>query len=88
MTRTFAEALAALDADAFDVYQGDVVLAGGMLRTRTLGELALARESLVHAAHLDQRPRAAREPARGGGVGGGPFIEYPVRPARLDARAT
>ncbi|MEA2608995.1 MAG: hypothetical protein QOJ75_1238, partial [Chloroflexota bacterium] len=43
MTRTFGELLFALDADAFDVYQPDVVLAGGMLRTRAIGELALAR---------------------------------------------
>ena len=42
MTRTFAEGLAALDADAFDVYQQDVVLTG-MARARTLAELALAR---------------------------------------------
>src|SRR4051812_9916048 len=34
MTRTFAEGLAALDADAFDVYQPDVVLAAGGAPTR------------------------------------------------------
>ena len=43
MTRTFAELLAAVEADAFDVHQPDVVLAGGMLRGRTIAELALAR---------------------------------------------
>jgi L-alanine-DL-glutamate epimerase-like enolase superfamily enzyme len=43
MARTFVESLAALDADAFDVYQPDVVLAGGMLRARTIAEVALAR---------------------------------------------
>ncbi len=37
MTRTFAESLAALDADAFDVYQPDAVLAAGMLRTPDAG---------------------------------------------------
>ncbi|MGH3231070.1 MAG: enolase C-terminal domain-like protein, partial [Streptosporangiaceae bacterium] len=41
MARTPAELLAALDADALDVLQPDVVLAVGMARTRTLGELAL-----------------------------------------------
>src|SRR6478752_9847789 len=42
MTRTFTETLAAIEADAFDVFQPDVVLTG-MLRARTIGELALAR---------------------------------------------
>ena len=32
MTRTFSELLAAVEADAFDVHQPDVVLAAGMLR--------------------------------------------------------
>ena len=80
MTRTFAEALAALDADAFDVYQPDVVLAGGMLRARTLAELALARNRWF-TPHtwtnglglLANLPVAA-------GVGGGPYIEYPYDP--------
>ena len=85
MTRTFAEWVAALDADAFDVYQPDVVLAAGMLRTRTLAELALAG-SLVHAAYLDERDRAAREPPRRGGRRRGAVHRVPVRPARLDAR--
>ena len=44
MTRTFKEVVAALDVDAFDVHQPDVVLAGGMLRGRAIAELALARD--------------------------------------------
>ena len=43
MVRTPAELLAALDADALDVYQPDVVLAVGMLRARTIAELALLK---------------------------------------------
>ncbi len=38
MTRTFHELIAAIDADAFDVHQPDVVLAAGMLRTRTIAD--------------------------------------------------
>jgi L-alanine-DL-glutamate epimerase-like enolase superfamily enzyme len=80
MTRTLAETLAALDVDAFDVYQPDVVLAGGMLRTRTVGELALARNrwftphtwtngiGLLANLHVVL------------GVGGGPYLEYPYDP--------
>ncbi len=88
MTRTFAEQLAALDADAFDVHQPDVVLAAGMSRTRTLAELALARNRwftphtwtngiglLANLRGLGRRRRRA-------------VPRVPVRPARLDPRAT
>jgi L-alanine-DL-glutamate epimerase-like enolase superfamily enzyme len=43
MARTPAELLAALDGDALDVLQPDVVLSTGMLRARTIAELALLR---------------------------------------------
>ena len=42
MTRTLPELLAAVEADAFDVHQPDVVLTG-LSHARTVGELALAR---------------------------------------------
>ena len=87
MTRTFAESLAALDADAFDVYQPDVVLAAGMLRTRTVAELALARNRWFTPAHVDERDRAAREPPRRGGRRRRAVPRVPVRPAGLDPGA-
>jgi D-galactarolactone cycloisomerase len=80
MTRTMAALLAALDADAFDVYQPDVVLAVGMLRARTIAELALARNrwftphtwtngiGLLANLHVVL------------GVGGGPYLEFPYDP--------
>ena len=87
MTRTFAELLAALDADAFDVYQPDVVLAAGMLRGRTIAELALARNrwftphtwtnGIGLLANLARRGRGRRRAVP----------RVPVRPARLDPRA-
>jgi len=43
MARSLGELLTALDRDALDVFQPDVVLALGMGRTRTLAELVLAR---------------------------------------------
>jgi len=80
MTRTFAETLAALDADAFDVYQPDVVLAGGMLRARTVGELALARNRWFTPHTWTNGLGLLANLHVAAGVGGGPFIEYPYDP--------
>ena len=80
MTRTFAESLAALDSDAFDVYQPDVVLAGGMLRTRTIGELALARNRWFTPHTWTNGLGLLANLHVAAGVGGGPFIEYPYDP--------
>jgi D-galactarolactone cycloisomerase len=80
MARTFGELLAALEHDALDVFQPDVVLSLGISRARTLAELVLARNrsftphtwtngiGLLANLHLVC------------GVGGGPFVEYPYDP--------
>ena len=80
MTRTFAEELAALDADAFDVYQPDVVLAAGMLRTRTLAELALARNRWFTPHTWTNGIGLLANLHVAAGVGGGPFLEFPYDP--------
>jgi L-alanine-DL-glutamate epimerase-like enolase superfamily enzyme len=80
MTRTFAETLAALDADAFDVYQPDVVLAAGMLRSRTVGELALARNRWFTPHTWTNGIGLLANLHVAAGVGGGPFIEVPYDP--------
>jgi L-alanine-DL-glutamate epimerase-like enolase superfamily enzyme len=80
MTRTFTESLAALDADAFDVYQPDVVLAGGMLRTRTIAELALARNRWFTPHTWTNGIGLLANLHVAAGVGGGPFIEVPYDP--------
>ncbi len=80
MTRTFADGLAALDADAFDVYQGDVVLAAGMLRTRTLGELALARNRWFTPHTWTNGIGLLANLHVVAGVGGGPYLEFPYDP--------
>jgi L-alanine-DL-glutamate epimerase-like enolase superfamily enzyme len=80
MTRTFAETLAALDADAFDVYQPDVVLAGGMLRTRTVAELALARNRWFTPHTWTNGLGLLANLHVVAGVGGGPFLEFPYDP--------
>ena len=87
MTRTFAELLAALEADAFDVHQPDVVLAAGMLRTPDARRARPRPQPLVHAAHLDERDRPAGQPARRGRRRRRAVPRVPVRPARLDRRS-
>ena len=80
MTRTFSETLAALDADAFDVYQPDVVLAAGMLRTRTVAELALARNRWFTPHTWTNGLGLLANLHVAAGVGGGPFLEFPYDP--------
>lgn len=80
MTRTFSEGLAALDADAFDVYQPDVVLAGGMLRTRTIAEVALARGRWFTPHTWTNGIGLLANLHVAAGVGGGPYLEFPYDP--------
>jgi L-alanine-DL-glutamate epimerase-like enolase superfamily enzyme len=80
MTRTFAEGLAALDADAFDVYQPDVVLAAGMLRSRTIAEVALAKNRWFTPHTWTNGIGLLANLHVAAGVGGGPFIEFPYDP--------
>ena len=80
MTRTFAEGLAALDADAFDVYQPDVVLAAGMLRTRTIAEVALARNRWFTPHTWTNGIGLLANLHVAAGVGGGPYLEFPYDP--------
>ena len=87
MTRTFAESLAAIDADAFDVYQPDVVLSAGMLRGRTVGELALARGRWFTPHTWTNGLGLAGQPPRGRRSRRWSVHRVPVRPARLDGRA-
>jgi D-galactarolactone cycloisomerase len=80
MTRTFTEQLAALDAGAFDVYQPDVVLAAGMLRTRTIAETVLARNRWFTPHTWTNGIGLLANLHVVAGVGGGPFIEFPYDP--------
>ena len=69
-----------LDADAFDVYQPDVVLAAGMLRTRTIAELALARNRWFTPHTWTNGIGLLANLHVAAGVGGGPFLEFPYDP--------
>jgi L-alanine-DL-glutamate epimerase-like enolase superfamily enzyme len=80
MTRSFAELLAALDADAFDVHQPDAVLAGGMLRARTVAEVVLARNRWFTPHTWTNGIGLLANLHVAAGVGGGPYIEFPYDP--------
>ena len=80
MARTPAELLAALDAGALDVLQPDVVLSVGMLRARTLGELALLRHRWFTPHTWTNGLGLLANLHVAAGVGGGPYVEFPYDP--------
>ena len=78
--RSVPELLRSLELDALDVYQMDVVRSIGLLRTRTLAELALLK-------HRHYTPRTWSNGIGllanlhvAAGVGGGPYFEVPFDP--------
>ena len=80
MTRTYRELEAALDVDAFDVHQPDVVLAAGMLNGRRLAERALAKGRWYTPHTWTNGIGLLANLQVAAGVGGGPFIEFPYDP--------
>ena len=80
MTRTMRELLAAIDADAFDVHQPDVVLAAGMTSGRRVAELALAKGRWYSPHTWTNGIGLLANLHVAAGVGGGPFIEFPYDP--------
>jgi D-galactarolactone cycloisomerase len=80
MTRTFRDLEAALDADAFDVHQADVVLAAGMLNGRRLAARALAKGRWYTPHTWTNGIGLLANLQVAAGVGGGPYIEVPYDP--------
>lgn len=80
MTRTFDDALAALDADAYDVHQQDVVLSCGLWRCRTLAELAWRRGRRWTPHTWSNGIGLLANLHVAAGAGGGPFLEFPYDP--------
>jgi D-galactarolactone cycloisomerase len=80
MARSFDELLAAHESDALDVFQPDVVLALGMSRSRTLGELLLHRNRRFTPHTWTNGLGLLANLHVVCGVGGGPFVEYPFDP--------
>ena len=84
MARTPAELLDAIGAGALDVVQPDAVLAVGMLRARTVAEYALLRHRWFTPHTWTNGLGLLANLHVVAGVGGGPYLEFPLRPARLD----
>ncbi len=80
MARTFSELRGALEADALDVYQPDVVLALGVSGARTLAELALARNRWFTPHTWTNGIGLLANLHVCAGVGGGPYLEFPYDP--------
>jgi D-galactarolactone cycloisomerase len=80
MARTFEELRLALDGDALDVYQPDVVLALGVSGARTLAELALRRNRWFTPHTWTNGIGVLANLHVCAGVGGGPYLEFPYDP--------
>ncbi len=80
MARTFEELGHALEVDALDVYQPDVVLALGISGARTLADLALRRNRWFTPHTWTNGIGLLANLHVCAGVGGGPMIEFPYDP--------
>ena len=80
MARTFEDLRLALEADALDVYQPDVVLALGISSARTFAELALRRNRWFTPHTWTNGIGLLANLHVCAGVGGGPYLEYPYDP--------
>jgi L-alanine-DL-glutamate epimerase-like enolase superfamily enzyme len=80
MARTFDELRLALEMDALDVFQPDVVLALGISGARTLAELALRRNRWFTPHTWTNGIGLLANLHVCAGVGGGPYLEFPYDP--------
>lgn len=74
------ELLRALELDALDVYRMDAVRAVGMLRARTLAELALLKNRQFSPHTWTDGIGLLANLHVAAGVGGGPYLEFPYDP--------
>jgi L-alanine-DL-glutamate epimerase-like enolase superfamily enzyme len=89
MARTFEDLRRALEEDALDVFQPDVVLSLGVSGARTLGETALRANRWFTPHTWTNGIGLLANLHVCAGVGGGPFLEFPYdlpgwTPARRD----
>ncbi len=80
MVRSLPELVALVEADAFDVYQPDVVLAVGMSRARLVAELAELRHRWFTPHTWTNGLGLLANLHVAAGVGAGPFVEVPWDP--------
>ncbi|HTJ70206.1 MAG TPA: enolase C-terminal domain-like protein [Actinospica sp.] len=78
--RSVPELLRSLELDALDVYQMDAVQAVGMLRARTLGELALLKHRHYTPHTWTDGVALLANLHLAAGIGGGPYLEFPCDP--------
>lgn len=74
------ELLRSLELDCLDVYRMDAVLAVGMLRARTLAELALLKNRQYAPHTWSNGVGLLANLHVTAGVGGGPYFEFPYDP--------
>ncbi len=80
MVRTMAEMSALIEADAYDIYQPDVVLAVGMLRARQVSEQANLKHRLFTPHTWSNGLGLLANLHVAAGVDAGPYIEFPYDP--------
>ncbi len=80
MVRSLPELVALIEADAFDVYQPDVVLAVGLHRARLVAELAQLRHRWFTPHTWTNGLGLLANLHVAAGVGAGPFLEVPFDP--------
>lgn len=80
MCRNIGEVMAYFDADALDVYQPDVVLAVGMLRSRFVAQLCQAHHRWFTPHSWTNGLGLLANLHVTAGVGGGPYFEFPYDP--------
>ncbi len=80
MARNPAELLAALGAGALDVVQPDAVLSVGLLRARTVAEVALLHSRWFTPHTWTNGLGLIANLHVVAGVGGGPYVEFPYDP--------
>lgn len=80
MLDSVSELLSYLEEDALDVYQMDVVLAVGMSRARTIGELAQLKHRNFTPHTWTNGVGVLANLHVVAGIGGGPFFEFPYDP--------
>jgi D-galactarolactone cycloisomerase len=80
MWRTVADVERALEADAYDVHQPDVVLAGGLWRGRGMAERILRRGRRYSPHTWTDGLGLMANLHVAAAVGGGPFLEFPFDP--------
>ena len=80
MVRSIAELAALVEADAYDIYQPDVVLAVGMYRARQVAESANLRHRLFSPHTWTNGLGLLANLHVAAGVDAGPYLEFPYDP--------